>query len=609
MIRLLPLLALVPLTSALLVDQSPYLGAPFAVPGTIQVEDFDEGGEGVAFHDLDATNNGGAYRATAVDVGTTPDEGGGFLVGWTKAGEWLEYTVEVESAGTHLVELRVASLGGGGTFSLDVTSEIISKVMPNTGDWQAFITLRDTVDLAAGQQVWRLRMDARSPKGPVGNFNYFRMTRLGGVAPPPPPPGTRPDIVFILTDDQVFHTLGYMPAVDSLLVRRGVTFTNFTTTTPLCAPSRATELTGQYAHNTGVINNDIENTALALRDSSTIAVWLQRAGYRTGLSGKYINHYEYLTPWPYLPPGWDDWHVLKHSKGYYDYDMVENGVETHYGSAAADYSTDVLTRRAVEFIQSTPAGQPLFLYYAPYAPHDPATPGPLDGGYPAVTWRSPNYAEADVSDKPSWVRKLVWGATHQTQNDKLFANMLRSLQAVDRGVAAIAEALAATGRLDNTVIVFMGDNGWSAGAHRHAKKSCVYEECARSPFVVRAPGVLPRQDDSLVQNIDLAPSLAEWTGAQPTVPLNGRSLLPLLFNPQTAWRQEALIELLAGEIKVPRYSAVRTGQYTYVEIGTGEKELYDRAADPHQLDNVAQKPGYAAVVSDLAARLRILKAQ
>jgi len=434
------------------------------------------------------------------------------------------------------------------------------------------------------------------------------------------------DIVLIITDDQRADTIQYMPLTKALLADQGVTFTNFLVSNPLCCPSRATVLTGQYSHNTRVFSNGAPlGGATVFDDTSTIATWLSSAGYRTGLFGKYLNEYPNLTPWPYVPPGWHDWRALP--GGYYGYTLVENGIEVAYGRSRADYSTTVLKNKAVQFIHSIPSGQPFFVYFAPFAPHT-AMSTTLDGfptPVPAredintfsglAPWRPPSYNEADVSDKPRYIKRIApFTATQMSRGDLFRQRQIESLQEVDRAVAALVDALTTTGRIDNTVLIYTSDNGLSWGEHRWLnQKNCTYEECIRAPLLIRAPGVGPRVEDSLTTNIDLAPSIAEWAGAIPPTFVNGLSLAPLLADPTIAWRDAVLIEVLGRSntnLSAPGNSyAVRTQQYLYAEYMNGFKELYDLTVDPYQLTNVINQPQYASVVASLKAKLDVLKAQ
>jgi N-acetylglucosamine-6-sulfatase len=396
---------------------------------------------------------------------------------------------------------------------------------------------------------------------------------------------TRPNIVLVLTDDQRWDTLSGMPTVQSELVAKGVNFSNGFVVNSLCCPSRASILTGQYSHSTGVYANKGSRGYRAFREGSTIATWLQTAGYTTGYVGKYLNGYR----GPHVPPGWSRW-VAFAGAGFFNYSLNVNGMPVWYGNGPEDYSTDVLAGQAVSFIEQAPG--PFFLVFAPFAPHGPATPAPRhENAFEGLApWRPPSYNEADVFDKPEWVRSLPEMAPErQTLVDSFRRDQLRSLLAVDDAVKTILGTLERTGRLRDTLIVFTSDNGMAWGEHRRSHKEDPYEESIRVPFVVRydALGLPPRAERRLALNIDLAPTFAHLGGA-PLPLADGRSLLPLLTAPSVPWRRDFLIEhLRTASGRMPTYCGVRTTNALYVSYETGEEELYDLAADPHQLSNLA----------------------
>lgn len=177
-------------------NQTPYLGAPFAIPGTIQAEDFDNGGENVAYQDEETSNQGGHYRTSErVDVQDSNDAGGGYNVGWARAGEWLEYTVNVSNSDTYTIDTRVASNGNGGTFHIefDGADRTGTIAIPNTGGWQNYQTLVvPNINLGAGQHVMRIALDTNGATGYVGNFNYVRITNSGAAPTPTPTPVPTP---------------------------------------------------------------------------------------------------------------------------------------------------------------------------------------------------------------------------------------------------------------------------------------------------------------------------------------------------------------------------------------------------------------------------------
>ena len=420
----------------------------------------------------------------------------------------------------------------------------------------------------------------------------------------------RPDIVLILTDDQRFDTLWAMPTVQSELVAKGVEFTNGYVSNPVCCPSRSSILTGKYSHSTGVNTNHPKQPFggfPAFHDTSTVATWLQEAGYRTALMGKYLNGYGSS----YVPPGWDRWFVTWDEGAYFDYTANDDGTLRSYGSDREDYGTDVLADQATDLIRSTDRGQPLFLYFAPHAPHGPATPAPRDEKRfsDLDVWRPANYDETDVTDKPGYIRshRRLLEST-QPSIDRFRRDQYRALRSVDRAVAKILDALTDTGRLSNTLIVFTSDNGMLWGEHRWSSKMVPYEESIRVPFVVRddARITTPRSDDRLVLNIDLAPTFADVAGIRATT-VEGRSLVPLLSSSRTPWRTDFLMEHLnLGPGGVPTYCGVHSRRYVYVDYETGEEELYDLDRDPFQLTNVAENRTYRDVLRTSRDRLRRL---
>ena len=352
----------------------------------------------------------------------------------------------------------------------------------------------------------------------------------------PPREAPPPSIVLILTDDQRSDTMWAMPTVRGELAGKGIMFENGYVSNPLCCPSRASILTGQYSHSTGVYTNQGRQPFggfQAFDDRSTIATWLQEAGYRTAMLGKYLNGYEE----PYVPPGWDHWFATYVNGAFYRYRVTDDGLIKRYGSGRHDYGTDVLAGEAVRFIGSTPADTPLFLYFAPHAPHEPAiaAPGDRHTFSDLSRWRPPSFDEADVSDKPAYIRNQLLDAGSRAEIDAFRRRQYRSLLAVDRAVSDIIQALEESGRLANTLIVFTSDNGMVWGEHRWGTKLVPYEESIRVPYVVRYDAGIPsaRTDERLVVNIDLAPTFAALAGI-PAPGAEGESLLPLLGDPMAS---------------------------------------------------------------------------
>ncbi len=427
-------------------------------------------------------------------------------------------------------------------------------------------------------------------------------------------PTPRPNIVLIVTDDQRRDTLRYMPSVQRNLRGAGVTLSIATAETPLCCPSRASILTGKYTHNHGIWWQGLPDGGATLfrdngGDRSTVATWLQDAGYTTSYVGKYLNQYNPIAP--YIPPGWDDWYVFQRGGPYYDYVLNIGGTSKRFGTDPSSYSTDVFARHAVEFIQSTQT--PFFLVFAPHAPHKnrgepPTVAARHRGTCDALTFsKPPSFNEEDTTDKPARFRSTpVLTADQIAFVEAVQRSTACSLKAVDEAVGAIVRALG--DRLGNTVILLTSDNGFTWGEHRLITKNVPYEESIRVPLVVRAPmfGATARLDPTLVQNIDLPVTIAALAGATVPDDVDGVSLVPLLRGEAVTPRDAALIEMYRGDR--PPDVAVRTRRYKYVKLGTGEEELYDLQQDPYELTNQVANPAYARTVASLRTRLAALQA-
>jgi N-acetylglucosamine-6-sulfatase len=435
--------------------------------------------------------------------------------------------------------------------------------------------------------------------------------------PTPTEASTRPNVVVIMTDDQTAAQMRALPRTRRLIGRTGVDFKNFYVTDPLCCPSRATFLTGQYAHNTGVISDRGPNALPALRENGTLGPWLQDAGYRTAFVGKYLNGYSTSDPGD-VPPGWTEWHALTDptTQDYYDYDLNENGAIHHYGTTPDDYKTRVLGHFAVDAINHAARGdRPLFLYVGFNAPHAPSTPAPRDAGSyaDATTPKTPAFDEADISDKPSFIRhqpplSSAALARIKSRNDRA----LETLTEVDRQVARLVTALRDKGELGNTYLMFTSDNGYLDGEHRiEFGKLLAYDPSSRVPLLIRGPGI-PNHANSaaLVGNIDLAPTIAAVSRAEPSTEFDGHSLLPYADDPDRLDDRPLEIESRVRDRSTYYafpYTAIRTTRYLYVSYSTGDKELYDLRHDPFELTNRAGDPVYADTQRALAAQLDRLR--
>jgi arylsulfatase A-like enzyme len=420
------------------------------------------------------------------------------------------------------------------------------------------------------------------------------------AAEPTPAPvvrDPRPNILVFLTDDQTLDTLPTdppaMPWFQGQLedpAAHWLWFPNAVVSTPLCCPSRATILTGQYDTLTHVRSNEQGQN---LDDTNTLPVWLHDVGYRTGLVGKYLNFY----PWgrtPFIPPGWDRWFAKENaneSTAYYDYDVVDQGLVRHYGAAPQDYATDVLGAQAVRFVQQAPVEQPWFLYFTPNAPHLPWIPSPrYAGAFADVTPPIPPLDVLnDVTGKPAYVAGLPAKTEVDRQaymdDDRNERAMLRS---VDDWFHAIYDAIAARGELDNTVIIFLTDNGYTLGLHRLDGKRFPYTPSIGVPFAIRTPWAPGGTVDDLVSNLDLAGTIAALGGATPGRTQDGIDLGPALHGEPLAHRPGVFLDW-GGDAYVPAWQGVRTSHALYVRNADGFEELY-RGSDVFQLHNLVGDP-------------------
>jgi N-acetylglucosamine-6-sulfatase len=429
------------------------------------------------------------------------------------------------------------------------------------------------------------------------------------------PAAKRLNFVFILSDDERIQGNAVMHDVNRLLAKHGVTFSNFDVTTSECGPSRASILTGQYSHHTGVTDNFGPHGYPAFAGTSDLANWLHRAGYETALVGKYLNDYS-LDGHDAIPSGWDDWQAMDSVplEKYYDYNVNENGRIVHYGTKPADYSTDVLTQRALAFLRS--ARKPFFLYFAPVAPHLPAIPAPQDMGaldkLPAFS--SPALNQVNVSSYP-WAsyhsRSLTKAGVSYTAGVR--RHQLESLLSLDRSVGKIVDTLSRRHLLDRTVIVYTSDNGFLWGEHRLGGKLWPYKPSTNVPLIVRTPWKTANGTDNSkpVLNIDFASTISQLAGVEPGLPQDGESFAPMLRGKVIPWRRDYIIEYL-GKNKLraggpPPYVALKTPDYLYVKyLYHGWQELYDLKTDPSELRNVAAEPRYRPTIAILRRELHKL---
>lgn len=452
-------------------------------------------------------------------------------------------------------------------------------------------------------------------------------------------PGTdadseRPNIVVLLVDDLRWDDIGVAghpfvetPAIDRV-AREGARFLNAFATTPLCSPSRASFLTGLYAHTHGITDNLARDEASHALPTFPRA--LRAAGYETAFVGKW-----HMGNDDSPRPGFSRWVGMRGQGEAVDPQLNIDGTPT----PATGYVTDLLTDYAVAFIEEDREG-PFLLYLSHKALHpniqqrDDGSSAALPGqprGFIAAERHRGTYASAPIPRRPNTsapiekkpaLERSIEGVRPLTPGggttDETVRQRLEMLLGVDESTGRILASLEALGQLDNTVVVVAGDHGYFYGEHGlSGERRLAYEETARIPLLIRYPpsvhaGVTP---DQLVLNIDLAPTLLDWAEAESLVPLQGRSLSPLLEGRAPSdWRSSFLIEYYSDTV-FPRivnmgYQAVRTTRYTYIDYLEldGMEELYDLETDPYQLVNLAGASDAARLLAEMRAELARLTA-
>jgi arylsulfatase A-like enzyme len=489
----------------------------------------------------------------------------------------------------------------------------------------------------------------------------------------------QPNVLVIMTDDMAADDLEFMPNVRKLLAKKGTTFENAITNFSLCCPARATFLTGQLAHNHGVVGNFWPYGWYGMEDRrNTLPAWLDDEGYDTAMVGKWLNGYGARDGHGEIPAGFDIWRGLLDVSAYdyHNYVMNKDGklvtwgdpefaaklvemghIQTvpnpdgfpgvvaernrifgpgpydYYGAEnPEEYSPDVTGKMTDKLLRKQGKSKnPFFVWWSPAAPHredvatgllgrqgpDPRPPARYADDVAGLQLPTPpNFNEADLSDKPSALTNAA-PPLSEAQIASLaddYQGRAGSLMATDDHVGDMVDTLEKTGQLKDTVIMFLSDNGWQQGQHRiTGDKFLPYEDSIRIPLIIRGPGIPKGQRiETQVSNADLAPTLADLTGAEADRKMDGISLVKGMANPKKLPERALSIEAPEPLFADPNfpvnrwdrpYLGVRTDRYTYVAWEeTGEEELYDRQADPYQLTNVASDPAFAQVKADLAAK-------
>ena len=502
---------------------------------------------------------------------------------------------------------------------------------------------------------------AKTAKVPPGE-NTAKPAAIVPSGSPAPKPAGRPNVVMVLADDMRTDDLRWMPNVRHLIEDQGLTFRNSFSTYPLCAPARASLMTGQYAHNNGVLSHVAPYGFAALDDRKTIGTSLNAAGYNTLLLGKYLNGYGTDTSkvtgkssFRYVPPGWTDWlgsvdrppdsgYDSGGTYQYYDVLINHNGSidHTHKGQ----YQTRVQGRIACRLVRKYHRShKPFFLYWAPIAPHfglpqesddptdvswpgsgkherikTPARPPDVRGLFDSRILRASGMpadggpAEANVTDKP----RPMSGLPELSSQERLAVRNLtrqraEALFVLDQQVGRLMTTLRRTGELRDTVVMFTSDNGYFLGEHRMRQgKIWSQEPSLRVPFVITGPGIPKGQRFDPITTEDITATILDLAGATPPHPSDGVSVVPS-FQADRGWRAPLLTEGLltsrvfrdaasnpvAGFDDPRSYIGLRTPGWKYTRYDDGDGELYDLDSDPNELHNHYGDPDYAPVQDEL----------
>lgn len=430
------------------------------------------------------------------------------------------------------------------------------------------------------------------------------------------------NVIFILTDDHRYDFMGFTgrlpwlktPNMDRLY-HEGAYFKNAFVTTSLCSPSRASILTGAYSH----VHTIVDNFAPEPPDNIYFPEYLQKAGYQTAFFGKW--HIGEASKADNPRPGFDHWESFKGQGVYYNPTLNIDGKQVSYGDST--YITDLLTQHAIDWMKGRDKSKPFFLYLSHKAVHSPLAPAKRHlGMYKNQPYPLPPTYYQTLSDDykklnwPEWVKqqRFSWHGvdypynTHQKIDD-IVRTYCETLMGVDESIGAIMDYLKSEGLDKSTLIIYMGDNGFSMGEHGLIDKRHFYEESVKVPFLVYCPELFKggQTITRMVQNVDVAPTILSVAGLQAPASMPGKSFIRLLKGDSTNWRDKIFYEYY-WEFDfpfTPTVFGVRTDKFKYIRYyGVWDtNELYDLENDPNETTNLINRPEYADTVKKLANEL------
>ncbi len=429
------------------------------------------------------------------------------------------------------------------------------------------------------------------------------------------------NVVFILTDDHRYDFIGFTgklpwqqtPNMDKM-ASEGAHIKNTFVTTSLCSPSRASILTGQYSHEHTIV----DNVAAEPQGLIYFPQYLQKAGYETAFIGKWHMGDEDDRP----RPGFNHWESFKGQGVYYNPVLNINGKSVHYNDST--YITDLLTTHAIHWLdQQKKNDKPFFLYLSHKAVHAPFLPASRHKGiYKNNIYPLPATYTQTIGDEykklhwPEWVKQQrnSWHGVdfmyHSNANlDSMIQAYAETLMAVDESVGQVLDYLKKNNLEKNTIVFYMGDNGFSWGEHGLIDKRHFYEESVKVPFLVYAPSILKGGNtiQKMVQNIDIAPTILDLAGLKKPTYMPGKSFLTLLKGDSSEWRNKIFYEYYweYDYPMTPTVYGVRTEKYKYIKyVGIWDQnELYDLENDPNEINNLIEKPEYSGIIKGLAKDL------
>lgn len=440
----------------------------------------------------------------------------------------------------------------------------------------------------------------------------------------------QPNVIFILSDDHRYDFMGFTGKVPGLktpnmdrMAKEGIHFPNAFVTTALCSPSRASILTGQFSH----VHEVIDNQAPAKPGLIYFPSYLQDNGYETAFIGKWHMGHNNDDP----RPGFDHWVSFQGQGTYYDPNLNVNGERVAYSDSS--YMSDVLTEYALDWMKSLEKDQPFFMYLSHKAVHAEFLPAPRHRGvyadqpiaypptmyppdtnpweYTSVTAPQPTQKEIQAAQKvnydyanvPNWV-KAQRGSWHgvdymyngQIEFNDFYRRYLETVLGIDESIGQVLNYLEQEELLENTVVIYMGDNGFSFGEHGLIDKRHAYEESMKVPLMVYAPGMIkPATHEGMIQNIDIGPTVLDLAGIETPEQMNGRSFLPFLQGEDiTDWRRQIFYEYYWERPfpQTPTTYAVRTDRYKFIKyLGVWDtNEFFDLQEDPYEAQNLIRSP-------------------